>query len=485
MEKEIVSFDLFKLHLPAEDKSSYQWVCACGKGLDDELKKLLEECKCNKYEISKNISKKFRLSNSTVQKMLYNRAYIPLLVIREIVKEWAKRLSKSKQDYMTKLIEIQEHIERMKVSSAKKYIKLKNNLTQELAKICGANAADGSLNLYVNFSSRSLEELISLKTQIQKIFNQKTSKIVHKKNSTLYTFGVTIKSDSRELLKKLNLKNIILSTTYQIELLDEDYFAVNEFRKWLKECFNIYPKIKPYHNGWEIQFCSKIIGRLLNLTFDFPLGKKSSIVDEPQIIKKAPLTYRKAFAQGVMTFDGTVELRGSIRLDVRSEKLRNSIKKILELDGLKVKNYDYKDGYSFHTPINLNKLVAKRWLTYFIKGSEKWHKLNDVVHGFQGHTNSIEEFEDIIRTVYRRQGKSKVELFDIFNSARNLNEFTRLQIECQKNISKSQTLGYLRILMRMNILKRKSNSYVFNNDMKYWRVPSRPESKIIGLELPK
>jgi len=95
MEKEIVSFDLFKLHLPTEDKSSYQWVCACGKGLDDELKKLLEECKCNKYEISKNISKKFRLSNSTVQKMLYNGDYIPLLVIREIVKEWAKRLSKS------------------------------------------------------------------------------------------------------------------------------------------------------------------------------------------------------------------------------------------------------------------------------------------------------------------------------------------------------------------------------------------------------
>ena len=40
-------------------------------------------------------------------------------------------------------------------------------------------------------------------------------------------------------------------------------------------------------------------------------------------------------------------------------------------------------------------------------------------------------------------------------------------------ITKSQLLGYLRLLIKMNLIVKSGRNYQYNSDIKQWRIPNR------------
>ncbi len=479
--------DLFKLHIPLEDAKSLRWVSASGTNLNEELVKVLKEMGVSKYLMSLIISKENKISNSTVQKMFYGRSFVPIIVMERILQEWKTRLNKTERDLLEKKIEIQRTFEQLKVNASEKPIKAIRYLSEELCKIVGAHVADGSLNLYIEFSSYNRGEILNFLNEINNLFKAK-SKLTVIKRLKKYKFGLSVTSNNIQKLNKSNFDRFDVSITYQISIIDEDKQAVEYYGQLLEKCFGIKrPEITYYHNAWGFNICNKIIGRFLRCIFDLPIGKKSEIVKEPKIIRESSLKCRRAFACGVMTFDGTVELRRSIRLDVKSKYLRDSIKEILNLDEINVTNYEYKNGYTFHSPINLKPEIARKWLSYFIEGTEKHQKIYEIVNGFSGKVNSAEEFKLIIDKVYPAGERTKTTLSRIFDLIKNIQSGQLKDLAKLSCISHSQLLGYLRLLIKMNVIVKSGRIYQYNN-LSQWRIPVRDfDNRNLSnqLELPK
>ncbi|MDD5163718.1 MAG: hypothetical protein PHD95_05945 [Candidatus ainarchaeum sp.] len=122
-----------------------------------------------------------------------------------------------------------------------------------------------------------------------------------------------------------------LSNNYGIRLMDSSKVSVTKWAGWFKEEFDINLAVRKSkkENAFKTEKYNKVIARYLNVFFEFPFGKKSDIVKEPQLIKTAAKDFRKAFALGVLTFDGSVSLEGSVTIDSNSLQLLKDIQSIL------------------------------------------------------------------------------------------------------------------------------------------------------------
>ncbi len=324
-----MTFDLFKLHDFHIDKGPNSWICAAGKGLYSKINNLLMDLEktYSKKKISDIISRKLCCNNSIIEKRFYNmKNWFPLPIIIELLNAWKLELNKSDSDYLAKKEEINNIFEFLKVNcSLSKKVKAVKIISRDLAKICGAHAADG----WMNFRYRP---------------------------------------------------NLGYSFQYALR---EGYFrAVLRFQIWLKKVFELNTKITHGRCGdcYSIEFDNKVIIRFLHVFLDFPYGEKSNIVDMPEIIKKANISIKKAFALGVMTFDGCVG-KSRIELMIKSKALRDSIWEVIQTDNLRGTSTNYPDKYNrwrFYSSYTFHKVST--WLDYFEISSEKHIKLlNQIV----------------------------------------------------------------------------------------------------------
>jgi hypothetical protein len=356
-------FSLLSLNLEC-DKHPRSWICISGRNIPKIISKIEKEIikkdKTNREQISKFIGKKISCNYVSIKKILRGENnFYPIPIILTLCE-----LANNKS-YLGKL---EEDIEYLKVNSASaKPIKALSRLTPNLAKIIGAFCADGSLSMQFVVSSKN-------KFQLEKLKNW--GKIQESKARGEYYIAIQInRSNYNDFLKfsKDNQK-FNIQTHYNIELTDEHESNVQAFNNWISKEFGVKPtSYYKRENAFRTVFSNKILARYLITFFDFLPSYKSTIVREPEVIKKSDLNVRKEFAKGVFMFDGTVSKRKVISFTTLSERLANSIQEILEKDKIKTGFLlSKRNEYVVYTLANQN---ISKLLEYFEEGTKKWDLL--------------------------------------------------------------------------------------------------------------
>ena len=319
------TFDLFKLHSPKIDNKPRKWINATGKCITDEVKRLIEDiCQDTQLKI-KDICKIVGKILDCHWMVIYNRfngyKWVPLPVLITLLDTWKIFCNKKEVEYEIKGKYIQSKIEFLKTcGNTSKPVKAVKTISKNLCKIAGAHAADGTL-----------------------YFNQT-------KNGSYYVIAIT----------------------------DEYKMAIRELALLINRVFGlkIKPRKRKYDNSWQIRFKNKVIGRYLNIFFEFPIGSKSHIVKEPLIIKSSSIRCRKGFLQGVMTFDGCVNKNNQIELYLRSKLLVKDIENILNIINLNARYSEIGGFFRLRTRI-IKQRNLNEWKDIFFGNSEKrWKMIN-------------------------------------------------------------------------------------------------------------
>ncbi len=415
MQNTDLKFDLFKLHVPEEDKDPrWSWIRASGRDLSPFVYSLIKELtnKNGTNNTAKSIKELVpRLSIQTILDYIWSKNQRFPLVFLEALSKQFKNNQEVKQQILNR-------IETLSISRYdSKPIKAVKELNLTLCKIAGAHAADGSL------------------------------------------WG-----------------------QYNYQLIDSDKSAVIEFTKWLEEVFSYKIKAKKHKksNAYNIYFKSRIMGRYLNKFLDFPIGKKTDIVKEPEIIKNSNLNFRKAFALGVMTFDGSVDTRGKSMIQVKSKNLILDLYEIFKNENILISFNNKSDKMGRYTLQFSN--FEPKLLNYFDKNSGKYLRLYELIYGFQGKAKNLEEAKKAFDLAYPKTTLSLItfsKILDILKQKQTFSYQDILNILKNQNTSISDTTlkYYIRILSNnsiVHLIERKPiKVFNFNNNLKEWNVPKR------------
>jgi len=133
--------NLFKLHDGKKDDKPKKWICAKGKALKNEINEIIEELDqstVSKTALVEYFILKFNISHPTACRLVYLRKeWLPLVFIEELL-----AISNRKKDWA----KIQEKIEFLKCSQPPlKIVKAQKELNEQMCKIAGAHAADGTV----------------------------------------------------------------------------------------------------------------------------------------------------------------------------------------------------------------------------------------------------------------------------------------------------------------------------------------------------
>lgn len=406
-----------------------------------EHKKFEYKRTISKYELSKILAEELNCSYYVVWRSLSDKIFIPIPVISALLKIWRKKTKKSYSETKTIFNEINRSSDIVKLNNPiSKPLKAVKRLDENLCKILGAFAADGNLYLQVKVSSTyksKIEEiLVDLDTK-----NYNDIKIYFDKGRHCYYFQTSNNKIINEIRKNNLTKSAWISFIYKITLREQYKKSVDIFAEWFKDVFGIKLNVRKSkgENEWYVVTSNKIIGRYLK-TFGFPAGKKAEIVDEPPIIKESKHCFRKDFALGVITFDGSVSMDSRLKLMVKSEKLRNSVAGILiedfGKDSLIIGTTKRKEYY-LTTKKNI---PIKKLMGFVEKDTIKYNKLATILNM---HKISLNEIEPIMNAL---EGKNvKLKLMDVFNFLREEKETNiySLQTWIKKEMKKEVSLATL------------------------------------------
>lgn len=434
-----VALDLFQLF--EGDDGKLGKIVANGENLKEVIKEMLSSIHrdISKTELVKHLTEKLDISQVTAERLVYldrkssstEKEWFYLSYLQEL----SNLSSKEK-------LEIQSKIDFLKINNSASFpIKARKHLTEDLCKIVGAHAADGTLR--------------------------------------------TGEGES----------------TY-IAIVDQYRENLEALARWFKNTFEVDLKVKPVpkESMWKVAFHNKVIGRYLNKIFGFKSGNKTYDVKEPGIIKNSSLKYRKFFALGYLTFESGIGIKSQVELSTRSEEMKEAIYQILDESGVKVTNKKEKDKRNLWRlwSNHLSEEQAKKWLSFFEKNTEKWFKLYEHANGFQGKVNNFEDAVKAFSEVFPPKSGSKTSLKEILEVLKEEKEACRYKIQDKIEEMESKWAHslshYLKILEQANIIKiekgkfgkKKSfgsvvrNVHIYNSNISEWNVPYRPwlENKI-------
>lgn len=320
-------FNPFLLHSDI-DIHPRTWICLRGEKLRKVFRDLKEvvkkENQLSTNALTKFISSEYKCSPNTIGRIMYGSTkYYPIPIFIEMLK-----LCRNPKKFAKTIIKNTRYL---KVNSASaKPVKAVKRLNRNLAKILGAFMADGNLSIQVIFANFDLNSLDSLRQNLEKRRIKHSLGKVPSRNQ----FYISVMANKQNLAVLNELiasytKLIKIQTHFNIELTDEYRDNVDTFREWLGEEFDIQPNsLQRKKNAWRVIFSSKILARYLIIFFGVTPGSKTYTAFEPMIIKSSPLLIRKAFARGVLMFDGCVTKNNRILLSVVSKDLHESIKEI-------------------------------------------------------------------------------------------------------------------------------------------------------------
>lgn len=406
-------FNLLSLH-QLEDVHPRTWICLKGprlqiicKNLEKEILKDQGWCR---EKLSKEIAYRLKCAHTTVkQTLLGKHEFFPIPIITELLK-----LSKNKEKISK---EIKNNIKYLKVNSASaKPIRAIYELNENLAKILGAFMADGSLSIQVVIAAYNYNDLEKAKSKLRGLKIHYSTGIAPSRNQNYISVQAN-KNNFQTLKKVLSSLNYLIQTHHSIELSDEYKDSVEAFVEWIKKEFDIIPnRFEKRRNAWRVSFQNKILSRYLMRFFEVKPGPKAYYAFEPKIIKRSNLKLRRAFAKGVLMFDGCVTKDRKISLGTVSRDLSNSIKQIWKEDNIKFRESISERGcysklnknYILFTISTTAKNKKEKLLKYFEVHTQKWKLLN----WLSGNLNYIpiikEDYSLSLEKVFKFLQKTKV-----------------------------------------------------------------------------
>src|SRR3989344_8600197 len=160
----LVRIDLFKL-IEEKEKRLGSWVMASGENLSKILKPLIEKISINfgsKRKFANHLMNKYNLSQSVSERFVWlMKDWIPLILIKEVA-------DLAKIDYF----DIQNNIDYLKMNHPPlKVYKAVKELNENLCKLVGAHAADGTLNgNYFRINDGYKSNILAFKNWIINVF---------------------------------------------------------------------------------------------------------------------------------------------------------------------------------------------------------------------------------------------------------------------------------------------------------------------------
>lgn len=334
--------DLFKLHDDIEDKGAYSWIVVDGPEVLNNFEvlvdKIREKSNRSTEDLARKVSERIGCSTSMLYDILNGRTpCISLTLISDLLTILKAVDSDKAAELKSKFLDSIKFLKSNPRSTIK--IKAVKKLSTELAEFCGIHAADGSLNLVIDIESNNKRNVTEIKNKLSKKFPElKISKIRKGRSEDKYAISFYVIHKTRaKVLSYLNKHSINYSVAYKLEFIDFSRSSMEYLRELISNLFEYQIKIRHRETGkgYYALFSNKIMGRYLKNLFEFPIGKKSDIVEAPELIKKAPFSIQKAFTRGFIQFDGSVKRKGTIALSTNSKKLLNFFLNILRKDKIR------------------------------------------------------------------------------------------------------------------------------------------------------
>ncbi len=334
-----------------------------------------------------------------------------------LISKLCSMLSDDRQTYYNE--KFNGAVEVVKVGTSKRWIAFPKRLTSELAWLCGVIAADGCIPKEENGRER-----------------------------------IVIVDQNRNAILKAN----------------------GMFEKVFGFEGSIYHKFGRYY---ILVIDCKTISKFFTTFLGFNYGYKTDIICEPEIIKKSE--FRLDFAAGVMSFDGSVELDGSVSLGCTSKRLVEDVYQILNDNHFLVHfSRDDADTFYMRTRCLLNDSDAEKWIGLLGLDTEKGQRLNSLVNGFSGVVSSEKEALDRLLRFSKYTRRRESPLIRVFSILKTEGSVEKQDLQARVGVTHATLYKYLYLLRKANIVSCKEgafgrgyrNFYKFNNNLSEWRVPT-------------
>ena len=374
-------FNLLLLHRP-EDIHPRTWICLKGKKFRTILRELEMDALRNqgwcREKLSRELAVRLNCSHNLNKQMFQGkREFYPIPTILALLK-----FTKNRERFLKKF---KGNIEYLKVNSASaKPVKANYWLNENLAKILGAFMADGSLSVQITVAASCPKELEGVRKRFAESGIRYSDGNAPSRKQYYISTQVN-KTNFKILNKTICSFRLLTQAHYSVELSDEYKDNVETFIRWIKEEFDINPNLfEKRRNAWRVSFSNKILARYLMLFFEVKPSYKAYHALEPKIIKKSNLKIRKAFAKGVLMFDGCITGERKIAFGTVSRNLFTSIKQIWEKDNIKFGKsiyerqggYNQRKSYILFALFTTAKNKKEKLLKYFEPNTQKWKLLN-------------------------------------------------------------------------------------------------------------
>lgn len=406
---EKVRLDLFKLH-DENDVGQGRIKAVNNPELRLELKQMVSDIR-NTHKVV-DICKFVGLPYYEFWRCL-NRRHIPLITIYKLAEFWSAACNKGVE---RKLVELEGKVSLLSHGAGNTYktVKAPKTVTKNLCKICGAVVADGHLR--------------------------------HSKyKNGMYDHSIVVRDQFEDNLALL--------------------------AAWLREEFDIIttPRFLKDQNLWYIDFSNKIIFRYLNFIFKIPHGKKSDIVQMPEIISMCSPDYQRAFMTGVFMFDGGIDHRtGYFDLSTKSRQLQKDTENVLKIFGIEPdyigKDIDKYSGV-FELRIRKASKLMKLFELFVEPDTTKWRQLAAHVHGFDDFKTLSDAIAQL-STIYPRV-RDGITFWDVLDVFKKHGALKAADLPRLLNRKKTLVYEFLNRLEKWNLLKSSREGLY-----KVWRINS-------------
>jgi len=433
-------FNLFLLSSPI-DVHPRSWICASGKELHLIIRKLeqlaIKKQGLTREGLSRKLAKSLHCSHTSFKQLFQNkRTFYPLPFIIKL-----SELAENKKV----LNEINSETEFLKVNSASASpVIFCKKLGYGLAKLIGSFMADGSLSIQIVFSEKEKRKLKPIVKTLVK--NNQVFSLNYSKARKEHYLSINKNKSNRYLIDSLLIKSKTNTQGhYAIELCDAYKDNVLFFKNLVINEFGVNPnKFYKRGNMWLVTFSNKIMARFLENFFEIWPGKKSDDAFEPAIIKKATLKMRKAFALGLLTFDGCVTKQGKMCFSSNSKTLIEALAEIWQKDKIKYGISKAKGkNYVINAYLINNK---KKLLQYFEPNTQKWK----LIHWLDGNltkkpviketTSTKISEEKILRLLHKEKNCDIVYFTRFFKCTQSTARYYLKTLKKQKRITLSNKI---------------------------------------------
>lgn len=150
--------------------------------------------------------------------------------------------------------------------------------------------------------------------------------------------------------------------------LTETQSLIQNHNKQIKSIFGLEPSVEKVTKTISKSIVnSKVYYRFFTKILKIPSGKKTAIAEEPEIIKKSSLEFRKYFVRGLIDTEGSLYFDKTNRtwileIHMINKNLISTISEVLEKTGLKYRMLTKKNSYSLRIVGKNN--IKKYFMTF-------------------------------------------------------------------------------------------------------------------------